>query len=313
MSIRAIRNVLLVAVVFTPFAAQAAVTSVDLSTYQLAGQYTLNLVTAPKAWEASSVTWNPDNGHLYVIEDEGRRVYETTTTGQVLSSMTLSGFDDTEGLTYAGGGQFVLAEERIQSLYRFSYAAGTTLVRNPAQSVNLGSYVGNIGIEGVSFDPLTGGFITVKEKSPSEVNLASIDFGTSTGSLSSLFNPAALGVLDLADVQALSAIGSLVGTADGQNLLLLSQESGRLLEVDRSGTVLSMFDLTGLSSSIEGVTIDAEGNIYLVSEDLDSTSGINDPQLFVLKPQPVPVPAAMWLLASGLGALGAMVRRRRAA
>ncbi len=55
----------------------------------------------------------------------------------------------------------------------------------------------------------------------------------------------------------------------------------------------------------EGVTIDADGNIYIVGE---------DPTLYVLAPNaPVPVPAAAWLFLSGLGALGALKKRTRAA
>jgi uncharacterized protein YjiK len=294
--------------------AQAAITDVDLANYQLTGNYGLALTTTPKAWEASAVTFNADNGHLYVIEDEARRVYEISKTGSVLSSMTLVGFDgdaenkgDTEGLTYVGGGQFVMAEERIQSLYRFTYVPGGTLIRDPSQEVALGPHVGNVGIEGVSYDPSTGQFVTVKEKSPEQVNLWDINFSTHGAVGGPLFDPSGLGLLDIADVQALSTVTSLTGTADGQNLLLLSQESRRLLEVSRSGAVLSMYDLASLSGSIEGVTIDTEGNIYLVSEEV--TGG--DPHLFVLSPTPVPLPAGIWLLGSGVAAMGA-IRRRRA-
>jgi uncharacterized protein YjiK len=297
----------LVAMALTPFAAQAAVISVDLSTYQLSGNYSLSLIVSPKAWEASSVTWNKDNGRLYVIEDEGRRVYEMSTAGAVLSSMTLSGFDDTEGLTYMGGGKFVLAEERIQSAYQFSYVPGGTLTKSASQAISLGPTVGNVGLEGISFDPLSGKFVTVKEKTPMGVNLATIDFPSATATVNSLFDPSGLGVADLADVQVLTTVSSLIGTPDEQHLLLLSQESRRLLETDRAGTVYSFYDLTSLSGSIEGVTIDNDGNIYLVSEEVAG----GDPHLFVLSPSPVPVPAAFWLLLSGMGAGVAAIRRRR--
>ncbi len=300
-----------------PFTAHADVLGVDLGNYQVTGNIALNLLHSPKAWEASGVTWNPDNNHLYVIEDEGRRIYETTTTGVVISSMTLisnnsdgtpTGFEDTEGITYAGNGQFVLTEERRQSLYQFSYVPGGTLTRDPAAGVVLGEYVNNIGIEGVTRDALTGGYITVKEKDPEQVNLWQIDFATGAHTGGALFDPSGLGLADIADVASLSNLPSLAGTADYQNLLLLSQESRKLVEVDRAGNALSMFDLTALSGSIEGVTIDNNGTIYLVSEDVSGS----DPHLFVLTPKPVPLPSAVVLFGSGLGLL-ALVRRRRKA
>ena len=75
-------------------------------------------------------------------------------------------FSDTEGITYAGGGKFVFTEERLRQLVQFSYAAGTTLTRATTQTVKPGTTVGNIGLEGVSADPRTGGFIVVKETQP---------------------------------------------------------------------------------------------------------------------------------------------------
>jgi uncharacterized protein YjiK len=298
-----------------PFAAHADILGVDLGNYQLTHSYALDLIHSPKAWEASGVTWNPDNDHLYIVEDEGRRIYETTTSGVVLSSMTLvsnnsdgspTGFEDTEGITYAGNGQFVLTEERRQALYQFTYVPGGTLTRNPAGDVTLGDYVDNIGIEGVSHDALTGGYWTVKEKDPEEVKLWQIDFATGAHSVISQFDPASLGLKDIADITVLSNIPSLAGKPDQQNLLLLSQESRKLVEVDRAGNALSMFDLTAMSGSIEGVTIDNNGTIYLVSEDVTGS----DPHLFVLTPKPVPLPPAVVLFGSGLGVL-VLVRRRR--
>jgi uncharacterized protein YjiK len=50
------------------------------------------------------------------------------------------------------------------------------------QTVKLGTTIGNIGLEGISFDPQTGGYICVKEKDPESIFQTGIDFvaGTAT-------------------------------------------------------------------------------------------------------------------------------------
>ncbi|MBC7834918.1 MAG: SdiA-regulated domain-containing protein [Phycisphaerales bacterium] len=274
-------------------AACAGVTSIDLSQYQLAGQFPL----PSAASEASAVTFNWDTGTLFVLGDEGDAVVEVSTTGVQLSVMSLSGFDDTEGLTYTGGGQFVITEERLQDAYQFTYTGGGNAVRNTLPTASLGPTVGNIGIEGISYDPANGHFIAVKEKSPQQVLDVQIDFNASSATVADLFVPA-LGVLDLSDVQVLGTVPSLVGTPDGDNLLVYSQESSLLMEVTRAGVILSTFNFAALAGDAEGVTIDSNGVIYVVGE---------APEMFVLVP--VPAPGAMALLAVA-GLTGARRRRR---
>ena len=59
-----------------------------------------------------------------------------------------------------------MTEERDRQVVQFTYAPGTTLHRADAQTVKLGTFVGNIGLEGVTYDPQTGGYILVKETGP---------------------------------------------------------------------------------------------------------------------------------------------------
>ena len=106
----------------------------------------------------------------------------------------------------------------------------------------------------------------------------------------------------------LSTVGSLIGTTDENNLLIISQESRMLLEVSRTGEILSSFNLLNLSGNAEGVTIDADGNIYVVAETNVNGGGST---MFVLAPNAVPVPAALPLLGSALGSLCLLGRRRR--
>lgn len=288
----------LFSIIFGNSAHAVSVPVFSLNNYQVSNTWFLPAT----AEEASAITYNWDTDTLFVLGDEGDALVEVSKTGQQLSVMYLSSFDDTEGVTYMGAGQFVLTEERLREAYQLDYSAGQTVSRNALPSADLGSTVGNVGIEGISYDPRDGSFITVKEKTPQQVSHNLLSFGSpGSAAITPLFAPD-LDLLDLSDVQVLATVAAYTGTETANHLLLFSQESSRLLEVDREGNILSALDFGAYSQSAEGVTMDKFGNIFLVDE--------NDgaPRLFELTP--VPVPAAVWLLGSGLLVLFGIFRRR---
>ncbi len=303
-----------------------SLSNVDLSTYVLVGQYDLPEPTrtaAPAdsllAQEVSAVTYNWDTDTLFVVGDGGTSIVQVTKTGELINSMTLAPggspqgteFYDTEGLTYIGNGQFVMIEERDRQAVLFTYEAGGTLTRSEALTVDLGTFVQNIGIEGISYDPLTGGFIAVKEALPEGIFQTAIDFeaGTATNGSSTtensvnLFNPVLLNLSDFADVFVLSNLSALSGQTDYSHLLVLSQEAGVILNVDRSGVIYSSLTITSPAGNPltvsaqqhEGLTMDASGNLYVVSE--NGGGDFDHPQIWVYAPSSVPnqAPSALAL------------------
>jgi uncharacterized protein YjiK len=316
--IRALMFVL-VAAIATLFAqtvaaapAQAALTGVDLATYKRVGRHDLpepTRTTAPAgnllAQEASGVTYDPDTGSLYVVGDGGTAVTQVSKTGALIDTMTLAAGDspqgttfyDTEGIAYIGDGEFVMTEERDRQLVRFTYAAGTTLTRADVDTVKLGTTIGNVGLEGVTDDPSSGGFVAVKETDPESIFQTGIDWDagtatngspTATGS-TDLFDPALAGLGDFSDVFALSNLAALTG-AETSHLLIISQESGKIVNVDLAGDVASSLTLVSdpdnpLSlpdQTDEGVTMDEDGNLYVVNE--NGGGDADHPQLWVYAP-----------------------------
>ena len=303
-----------------------------LSTYVRVGRYDLPEPTrtaAPAnsvlAQEVSAVTYNWDTDSLFVVGDGGTSVVQVSKTGELINSMTLAAggspqgteFYDPEGLAYIGGGQFVMTEERDRNAVQFTFSADTTLTRADAQTVALGTNAGNAGLEGMTFDPATGGFIFVKETAPQGIFQTGIDFaaGTATnGSASTensadLFDPALLGLLDIADVFALSNLPS-VDAEDADHLLVLSQESGRIVETDRAGTIYSSLTilsdpgnpLSVVAQQHEGLVMDRDGFLYVVSE--NGGGDFDHPQLWVYAPSELPnaEPTAL-TLANPVGSL----------
>ncbi|HEY1170309.1 MAG TPA: lamin tail domain-containing protein [Verrucomicrobiae bacterium] len=311
----------------SPGTTHAGPKSIDLSTYVRVGRYSLpepTRTTPPNginllAQEASGVTYNWDTDSLFITADGGTAIVQVSKTGQLIDTMTLAtgsspqgtDFYDPEGITYVGNGQFVMSEERDRQLVLFTYAAGTTLTRANTKTVKLGTFSPNEGTEGLSWDPLTGGFIVLKELNPIGIFHTTVDFDAGTASNGSptaansinLFDPALTGFTDVADVFALSNIPSLSGTADFSRMLLLSQENGKIHNIDRAGNIQSTLTITAdpgdtltvANQQHEGLTMDRAGILYIVNE--NGGGNINFPELWVYAPSTVPnqAPTAMVL------------------
>ncbi|MBJ7329384.1 MAG: SdiA-regulated domain-containing protein [Solirubrobacteraceae bacterium] len=304
----------------------AALTDIDLSNYVRVGRHALpepSRTPAPAGnllgEEASAVTYNPDTDTLFITGDGGTAITQVTKTGELVDTMTLAAggssqgteFYDTEGITYIGNGEFVMTEERDRQLVKFTYAAGTTLTRGQTKTVKLGTTVGNVGLEGLTDDPASGDFIPVKETSPLSIFQTGVDWDAGTATNGSpttvdstnLFTPSLAGLADFSDVFALSNLSTMTGP-QADNLILLSQESGRIVNVSRSGVVSSSLTIhPDLDTTIsvadqthEGVTMDDAGNLYVVSE--NGGGDIAHPQLWVYASatQPNQAPTAVALV-----------------
>ncbi|MDO9072242.1 MAG: SdiA-regulated domain-containing protein [Rubrivivax sp.] len=292
-----------------------AQTSIGLQNYGLTANYTLDTLGG-LGLEASAVTYARDRGSLFFVGDEGLGVVEISRTGVTLGSMRFSAWpaastnNDAEGLAYLGNGLLVVAEERLQDAYLFSYTAGGSVNLASAPSVNLGPTVGNVGIEGIAIDPRNGMLFAVKQDNPVQLRggLASFSVGGGSFAESISFSGATslFGLNSLSDVATLGGVDALAGSAAADNLLLLSLDSRRIIEVDRLGNTLSSLDIGSLTpQAIEGLAIDELGTIYLVAED----SGTANSRLLVLSAVPEPETYAMML--AGLLAVAGAARRKR--
>ncbi|QJE96105.1 lamin tail domain-containing protein [Luteolibacter luteus] len=284
---------------------------VDLSTYVRVGRYPLpepSNTALPAGTpahnllgqEASGVAYNWDTDTLFIVGDGGKSVTQVTKTGVLVDTMTLAlgsspqgtDFYDPEGITYLGGGQFVFSEERNRQLVKFTYAAGTTLTRANTQTVAIGTFNDNEGTEGLCYDPQGGGFVALKEINPIGIFATHVDFAASTATNGSattansinLFDPALLGMTDVADVF----------TLPDQRLLVISQEDGKIVNISRSGSISSTLNITADPGDVlsvaeqqhEGLTMDHNGLIYVVNE--NGGGNINHPELWVYAPATAP-------------------------
>ncbi len=306
----------LTALISLPLSAQ---TSLNLAGYTLGGTFTLPFAVP----EASAITYNWDRDSFVIVDDEAFDVVEINRFGQQLGRIRISGHPnqpgvnttDAEAITYLGNNRYMYGLERIRAGFIFE-----TTFPDPVQTIDLAQStridlfgtpdnVGNAGLEGLSYDPTAAVYYGVKEKTPLDVYRFTFDPVTLAVDLTRPFTAAqiaAFGVTDFADIQSLGTVPSFVNTGLADNLLILSQESARLLEVDGNGDLLSSISLqtfTG-TKAIEGVTIDLAGNIYLVGE----MGPGNSPQtLYVLNPVPEPGTIA-FVCVAGLTLL--LLRRR---
>ncbi|KAA8693009.1 DNA-binding protein [Pseudomonas caricapapayae] len=222
--------------------------------------------------DVSGLSYDPDRKSLFTVTNQNPELVELSLDGRVLRRIPLVGFGDAEAVEYISPGVYVISDERQLRLIQIHVDDNTkSLNAADAEQLTLGlTTSGNKGYEGLAYDSRGKRLFVARERDPVQIievrgfprvnadapgNLQVITDGKRDGKLS---------VRDLSSLQFDEASG---------HLLALSDESKRILELDTTGRPIGSGSLKkgdmGLSRSVpqaEGMAMDDEGTLYLVSE-----------------------------------------------
>ena len=241
--------------------------AIDLDEYKLADDGFVILAEAGD--QVSGITWNPITDTLFVAsQSDVVEILEYDKKGELLRKIPANIRMDIEGIAWAGGNNFALLNERANSIPLAEITPDTQLLdlKGVEEFWLPIEKAGNKGLEGISWNPKTQVFYVVKERNPKALYQVP-DFKNDQRAESS-----ELTALDSLMWNKRDFSGMHFDSAT-DHFLVLSDESNALAEVDMDGKQISTLELLsgwhGLSGSIdqaEGVTMDAEGNIYITSE-----------------------------------------------
>ncbi|MBN1606457.1 MAG: SdiA-regulated domain-containing protein [Polyangiaceae bacterium] len=227
----------------------------------------------------SGVTYKPETDTFFVVSDRTHSLYEYNHDFSELLSVVLleGGPTDTEDVAYLGDDRFAIAVE-TNEVFVLTVAPAAELVEMNGSTVE--HYVvaappatSNTGFEGVTLRRGVGevGQFFACQEGGSGVALRVLSFDRSSEMGTFSYADGTLRVHEPWD--ALVTLGEFAGDLSSvtfdevsATLLVLSQETSRLLRVDPdTGDVLDERDLVG-SPQYEGVTLASGGRLVLASE-----------------------------------------------
>src|SRR5690554_1780533 len=220
--------------------------------------------------ETSGLSWSPLSNTLFTVTGKIPKLVELSLDGEVLRVVELRGFSDPEGVEVLSDGRIAIIDERRAQMKTFYLPLDAEFIDGDAlQPINLGfTSAGNKGFEGIAWDVRNQRMLLAKERSP--FGLFSLPFPEAAEDDSSITQS----LQELSSSQIfMRDFSSLTIDQRTGHLLVLSDESRMLLELDELGNPVSFISLAmgfnGLARSIkqaEGVAMDAQGTIYIVSE-----------------------------------------------
>ncbi|AMZ73224.1 MULTISPECIES: SdiA-regulated domain-containing protein [Pseudomonas] len=234
--------------------------------------------------DVSALTFDPIRKSLFTVTNKNAELVELSLDGKILRRIALIGFGDPEAVEFISEDIYVITDERQQRLIKIHLEEDTQFIdAAEAEQITLGVHMsGNKGFEGLAYDSVGKRLFVAKERDPMliyEVHGFPHHNPEKSYAVHVINNPkrdAGLFVRDLSSLQYDERSG---------HLLALSEESRLIIELDIDGRPLSTLSLSkgrqGLQKTVpqaEGLAMDDDGNLYLVSE----------PNLFYVfkKPQP---------------------------
>jgi len=222
--------------------------------------------------DVSGLSYDPDRKSLFTVTNQNPELVELSLDGRVLRRIPLVGFGDAEAVEYISPGTYVISDERRLRLIQIHVDDNTkSLDAAQAEQLTLGiTASGNKGYEGLAYDSVGKRLFVARERDPVqiiEVRGFPRTNSEAPGNLQVISNSKRDGRLSVRD------LSSLQFDETSGHLLALSDESKRILELDTSGHPIGSGSLAkgamGLSKDVpqaEGMAMDGEGALYLVSE-----------------------------------------------
>ena len=222
--------------------------------------------------DVSALTYDPLRKSLFTVTNKNAELVELSLDGRIVRRISLVGFGDAEAVEFIDANTYVIADEREQRLFKVRLDDNTQVLNaREAEQLTLGIHLrGNKGFEGLAYDSVGKRLFVAKERDPMliyEVRGFPQDNPQMPSAIHVVTNArrdARLFVRDLSSLQFDERSG---------HLLALSDESRLLLELDIDGRPISTLSLKkgrhGLKKTVpqaEGVAMDDEGTLYVVSE-----------------------------------------------
>jgi uncharacterized protein YjiK len=222
--------------------------------------------------DVSALTFDPVRKSLFTVTNKNAELIELSLEGKILRRVALVGFGDPEAVEFISADTYVVTDERQQRLIKIHLEKDTTFLdAADAEQMTLGVHMsGNKGFEGLAYDSLGKRLFVAKERDPMliyEVQGFPHYNPEKSYAVHVVNNPkrdAGMFVRDLSSLQYDERSG---------HLLALSDESRLILELDVDGRPLTTLSLSkgrqGLQKTVpqaEGIAMDDDGTLYLVSE-----------------------------------------------
>lgn len=215
----------------------------------------------------SGVTYSPKTDTLFAITNSPQFVYELSKKGEILRTIELLGFNDTEDITHIEDDLFAIVDEENKTFYVVRIKENQTSINifESIKQVKLDyNYFENFGLEGITYNKSKDEFYLVNERLPKKVISVEGLMSGKTLKIKTLDNL-------IKNNYYLSDLSAIHFDNIKKELFLLSDESKILAMVNQEGDFISFFDIKAdpyLSKMIhpEGITTDNDGNIYIVGE-----------------------------------------------
>ncbi|WP_281645488.1 SdiA-regulated domain-containing protein [Parendozoicomonas sp. Alg238-R29] len=219
----------------------------------------------------SGLTWNDKTKTLFSVINGPAQLIEIDRHGNLLRNIEMVGFEDLEAITWAGGSRYLVADERRQSVVQIWITEDTKkIVYADSPKVGVGIRSGkNKGFEGLAWDTSENSVWIAKERDP--MMLYSVK-GFSENGLDHSVEIDHYAEFNDAVTSESSDLSGLHYDSRSGHMLVLSDESHQVIEVDLEGNVISTLGL-GIIPRLdqfipqaEGVTMDDNSDIYIASE-----------------------------------------------